>query len=460
MTSSTSNPEPLRPIDRAWLRMDEPDNLMIITGVMLFDSMDLATLRAVIERRLLRVERFRQRVVRQRGVDHWEDDPTFDIANHVLPLALPKPADQRALQAVVGDIMSQPLPADRPLWRFWMVEDYKGGNVLISRLHHAIGDGVALMMVLLSLTDLTPEAAAVGRAETEEDSPFASLFHASAEIRHRAADRAAEIMPEVVSLMRRSGAAMSKARSTAAMKLSTALGRLVLRPPDTRTLFKGPLQVAKCVTWSDEISLDEIKAIKDRIGGTVNDVLLTAMTGGLRRYLLHRGQAVPAGLGVRAAVPVSLRKIDQLADMGNRFGLVFVRLPVGIAEPRARLAELRRRMEALKGSYEAGVVLGFLHGMGRSPLVIQRLIERIFGLKATAVMTNVPGPRQPLYLSGRRIRDMLFWVPQSGRLGLGISILSYAGSVRLGVATDWGLIPDPEVIIEGFHAEVEALRAL
>ncbi|RMH15355.1 MAG: wax ester/triacylglycerol synthase family O-acyltransferase [Acidobacteria bacterium] len=457
-TPSTQPPavEPLRPVDRAWLRMDTPENLMIITGVMYFEpAMDLATLRRVLETRLLRVRRFRQRVVDGPGGRAcWQEDPAFDVGRHLRPLELPPPGDETALQSVVGELMAQPLPHDEPLWRFYLVERYKGGSVLISRLHHAIGDGVALMMVLLSLTDLEPRPG----AETE-DSPFSALMHDNHEVRHAAAERARDVLPEVIALMSRSRAAADRARAKLLLRLSADFGRLVARLPDPKTPFKGRLGVNKRVSWSQPVSLGDVRAIKNAVGGTVNDVLLTAMSGALRRYLQRRRHPVD-GLNLRAAMPVSLRKLDQLADLGNRFGLVFVSLPVGIDDPRARLAELKRRTEALKGSLEAAIALGFLHGMGHAPRAIQRLVERIFGSKATAVMTNVPGPRQTLYLGGRAIRDLLFWVPQSGRLGMGISILSYDGRVRLGIATDERLIPDPHAIADCFHHELDAMLEL
>jgi WS/DGAT/MGAT family acyltransferase len=312
------------------------------------------------------------------------------------------------------------------------------------------------MMVLLSLTDMQPPAE-VGESTP---SPFAALFDPIRAVRDQAVEQAREIMPEVIDLMSRvsgGGARPSKAKMAAG--ISGALATLTVRGADPKTPFKGPLVVEKRVAWSHLVTLDEIRKIKDELGGTINDILLTAMSGGLRHYLIGRNHTVD-GLDLRAAVPVSLRKLDQLADMGNRFGLVFLSLPVGIAEPRARLAELRRRMAVLKRSYEAPVVLGVLHSMGLAPLPVQRLVERIFGTKATAVMTNVPGPRKTLYLGGATIEDFFFWVPQSGRLGLGISILSYAGQVRLGLATDAGLVPDPHGIIDAFHRELDAMRVL
>jgi hypothetical protein len=166
-----------------------------------------------------------------------------------------------------------------------------------------------------------------------------------------------------------------------------------------------------------------------------------------------------AGVAIRASVPVNLRPLDQAHKLGNAFGLVFLTLPIGIADPARRVRAIKKEMDELKGSPEALVAFGLLSLMGLAPVEVEQLGLRFFGSKATAVLTNVPGPRQPLYMAGRKIDKVMFWVPQSGHLGLGISILSYNGGVMLGIATDAGLVPDPERIVENFKVEFEAMRA-
>jgi WS/DGAT/MGAT family acyltransferase len=198
--------------------------------------------------------------------------------------------------------------------------------------------------------------------------------------------------------------------------------------------------------------LPEIKLIGGELGGTLNDVLLTAMSGALRRYLLARGEKVE-GLNFRAIVPVDLRKPGTEKELGNKFGLVFLSLPVGVVDPDERLGELRRRMDSLKGSLEAPVAFGILNTIGVMPQSLQDIVVNIFGLKGTAVMTNVIGPREQLYLAGAPLDSLMFWVPQSGHLGLGVSILSYNGHVWMGTITDAGLVPDPDAIIDAFHTE-------
>lgn len=452
--------EPLSAVDHAWLRMDDPDNLMIINGCLVLDlNLSRERFKPILEKRLLPIRRFRQRILYHQGDPHWELDPGFDLDAHVLERDLPAPGDDGALRAVVSELMSQPLKLDRPLWRFHILHGYKdGGSVLMGRLHHSIGDGMALLLVLLSLTDRTGGSAQGTDLDDDPENPFIDLFRKSPRGAEAARELARQIMPDGMRLLEQSADAFKKMGPVVTSLASTgAFARLVARPADPRTAFKGPLGVAKRVAWSEPILVSDVKEVGQALGGTINDVLTSAMVGGLRRYLDRHGQRA-RGLSFRAAMPVNLRSIDKMSELGNRFGLIFLSLPVGIDDAVERLAELRRRSQALKRSAEPVVVYAILKLLGLVPLAVQRMVVKIFGTKATAVMTNVPGPREELYLGGRAIRELFFWVPQSGRLGLGISIISYAGHVRLGIASDAGLVPDPEVIVAGFHEEFEELR--
>ncbi len=455
------SPEPLSAVDRAWLRMDDPANLMMISGVLVFDGpLDVELLKRVLVRRLLPVKRFGERVVGLAAGDPAWQRVEVDLEAHVERLALPDPGGDRELEATVSGLMSRPLDPERPLWCFHVIDNYRGGSALVGRIHHAIGDGIALVLVLLSLADRSPElaTAAVENEHGASLNPFTALFthsdHDPAEVRAAAED----LMPEGMRLLLKPAEALAKTSAWArGLGSAEALSRLTARWPDPKTAFKGPLGVAKRAAWSPAIPLDEVREAAARLGATVNDVLLTAAAGGLHRYLARRG-AVARSLSFRAAVPVNLRSLEKMADLGNQFGLVFLSLPVGIADPWARLTELKRRMQALKRSAEPLVTFRVLEALGRVPLAVQQAVVKILATKATAVATSVPGPRHRLYLAGRAIQDIFFWVPQAGRVGLGISILSYAGRVRLGVGTDAGLVPDPETIVDGFMAELDALR--
>jgi diacylglycerol O-acyltransferase len=236
-----------------------------------------------------------------------------------------------------------------------------------------------------------------------------------------------------------------------------ALSKLLLIDPDPQTVLKGKCGVSKRTVWSEPIKLELVKAVGKVMGNTVNDVLVAAAVGALGRYMERRGGAVE-GVNIRAMVPVNLRPPDDLEKLGNRFGLVLLSLPVGIKDPLRRLQVLKRRMDAIKESPEAVVAFGILNAIGMTPVQIERILTNFFGAKTTHVMTNVPGPREVLYLAGKPLRGIMFWVPQPAQLGMGISILSYAGDVVVGVATDAGLVPDPETIIEDFDAVFEQMK--
>jgi WS/DGAT/MGAT family acyltransferase len=234
--------------------------------------------------------------------------------------------------------------------------------------------------------------------------------------------------------------------------------KLLLKGADSATRFKGHLKVAKRAAWSRPIRLDEVKAVGKTVGGTVNDVLLTAVSGALRRYLVRHGDRAD-GVEINAMVPVNLRPLSEADQLGNRFGLIYLALPVGEGDRAERLRLVKERMDEIKSSPQPFVTFQILNALGLAPVEVAALAVNMFGTKATAVMTNVIGPKQPLYFAGERIRTWLGWVPQSGRMGLGVSIFSYDGQVVVGVASDKGLVPDPESIATAFEEEFEALVA-
>jgi diacylglycerol O-acyltransferase len=465
MTANRIESESFSSVDTAWLHMDSPTNLAVITGVITFTgSMDIQRLKETLANRMLIHKRFLQRVrepTHGLGLPRWEHDPNFDIDQHIQTICLPEPADQDALQQLVGEMMGQPLDPNKPLWVFYVVENYVQGSALICRLHHCIADGLALVQVLLATTDLDPDTQWIGPLpvpEEEEDSLLEQLFRPAIRVARtigntwRIADHLVhEGFETLIHPARlRSAAHFSK-------DATLALGKLLLIPPDRRTGLRGKCGVAKRAVWSSYISLEEVKRIGHLMGGTVNDILLSALTGAFRRYLEDRGETID-GLNIRGVLPVNLRPPDELDQLGNRFGLVFLSLPVGARDPLKRLVTLKRRMNAIKDSPEAIVAFGILGAIGLSPTQVEDIIVSIFGMKGTAVITNVPGPRQPLYLAGQKIETLMVWVPTPANLAVGVSIISYAGQVILGVTTDEGLIPDPENILRSFYDEFDYLK--
>lgn len=457
--------QPMTHVDAAWLRMEDPTNLMMISGFFEFARpLDFERVRATIEHRLLRFRRFRQRIVNSRlplRTPYWEDDPRFSLDAHLHRIALPAPGDDTALKELVNHLASSPVDFTKPLWQLHVIENYKGGSLLFCRLHHCIADGIALMHVMLSLCDDRADAPWPEPLSEREHrrrqsalfrlvSPAATAFATTRKLGGLVLEEGREMVTNPVHLLERTRQATSFTRS---------LGRLVLLPPDPKTVFKGELGVSKHTAWSSELPLEEIKTIGRIMGATVNDVLMTLVSGALRRYLLQRGEQAD-GLDIRAMVPVNLRPPEQAFKLGNHFGLVVMALPIGIGDPLERLLVVKKRMDDLKNSPEAVVGFTILQAMGLAPAEIETLGVQFFAAKATLVLTNVPGPRQHLYFAGERIERVMFWVPQSGRMGMGVSLFSYAGNVVVGVITDARLVPDPERIVEELHAEFETMKVL
>lgn len=447
--------ERMASVDALWFHMEEPANLMMITAVLFFEGkVDFERLRDHTRTRLVdRYPRFRQRVVPGLlGAPQWEEAQDFDMDAHLLRLPVPAPGDRAAQEALVSEWMSTPLDRSRPLWQFHVLEGAQGGDILLARLHHCISDGIALARLLLSLTDgeATDAEAPRERARTPSSGLERWMRGARAvagtarTVLRKGAELAAE--PILAGDLVRQGALGA-----------AALGKLMVISPDPRTPLRGPLGTEKRAAWSSPIPLERVKVLGRALGGTVNDVLLAVLTGALRRYLASRN--VPPE-DLHALVPVNLRPLDEPIprDLGNRFGLVFLRLPVHIEEPRRRLAELSRRMGLVKKSPEAVVTFGALGLLGYTPAPVERAVVDAFGMKASLVATNVPGPRQPVSLAGVTLRELTFWVPQAGHLGLGVSLFSYAGQVTVGVASDVLRVPDPHVLIQAFHDELDALH--
>ena len=454
--------EAMSNVDAAWLRMEQPDNLMMVSGIMYFkNSVTREDLEQVILERFLKFRRFRQKALDSNPslkTPLWVEDPEFDLTYHLQQETLAEPGDQIVLQKRASQLMSTPLDFSRPLWQIHILDGCDGGNALMVRIHHCIADGIALISVLLSLTGKTKEESLVLN-QTISQAP--ARLSSSGNI-FKQASQALEatgkfLQNGLFETLTHPGKLFNYAKLGAQGAVTAA--KLVLKQPDPKTVFKGRLGVPKLAVWSKPLSLPDVKRIRRVTGGTVNDVLLAAMTGGLRRYMQGRGQKVD-GLDFRAAVPVNLRPPEKMNELGNQFGLVFLSLPVGLEDNLDRLFELKKRMDAIKKSPEAIIALGMLKAVGMTPSDIQRTVINVFGAKTTAVMTNVPGPREPLFLAGQELDTIMFWVPQSGRVGLGVSILSYAGQVRLGVTTDKGLVPDPEKIIEGFYHEFDDFMTL
>ena len=439
--------EPLSGLDNAWRRLSRPDNLVTITGVLLFaDRLPYDRLCDRLESRLLRFDRFRQHVggrTRRLLRPYWAPTEGFDVHNHVYDLALPEPADEAALQRFVGTILSRPLDESRPLWEVYLLDNAgpDGGNAAVVRIDHSVGDAFSLLSVMLGLVDEPEELEfpvdAVPRppAAPGSDRPVV--------------ERADEQLGQRVG-----GSGPLGTVRTAARLVGTARDLLTM-PDEPQTSLRGPLGPTKRVGWTRRFDLDRVKALGRAHDGTVNDVLLAVTAGAVRRLLEGRGEET-AGLELRWTVPVNLSSAAERADsLGNHLGLAFVPLPVGVHEFGARLEAVRERMDTRTAGMQAVVTATLLEIVGRLPAPVQSLGDRLFDRAATGIVTNVPGPTGAATLAGAEIRDMIFWVPQARDQGVGLSLVSYNGGVRVGVAGDANLLPDPDVVVEAFESELD-----
>ncbi len=446
--------EPLSGVDAAWLRMDDPTNLMTITGVLVLeDPMDVGTLKELLQERLLGFTRFRQRVRNVEDGPRWALDPNFDLDQHVRRSALPGEAGHAELKVRVSELMSVPLDRSKPLWHMELIEDYLGGSAVIVRLHHCIGDGIALVQVLLSLTDEHFDPSRFPETE-ESDSFLPGAVRGALKTVQGAVSAGSRLLAEgAESLLNPSHGFL---RAKQGMSLGAALSKFALLDADTETVFKGDLEVAQKATWSGPLDLTTVKRIAHTIDAKVNDVLLGAVAGALRHYLDAHDEPTE-GVMVRSLIPVNLRPLEKAFELGNRFGLVYLDLPVGLDDRLERVLAVKAQMDEMKGSSEAVAAFGVLEALGHFPAEVEEQAVRFFGSKASAVMTNVPGPQEQLHMKGCRVQNVMPWVPRAGRIGLGVSIFSYNGEVRIGVACDANLIPDPDTIIDGFEAEFDRL---
>ena len=454
-------------VDTAWLRMDNDVNLMMIVGVwLLTPAITLEALRERIGDKLLKYDRFRQRALSDSTGAMWEFDESFDLARHVLPVALDRAegeTERHALQRLCGQLATTPLDPSRPLWQFHLVESYEGGCALIARVHHCIGDGIALISVMMSITDggSDPPRRRRKAAASDDDGDWLtqSVLEPLTALTVKAigltGDGVAKGLDKVAHGRQSLAGGVDLART--GMQVLSDVAAMAMMPDDSPTRLKGRPVGHKVVAWSEPLSLDLVKAIGKGLNCSVNDVLLACAAGAIGHWLADQGEDT-AGKEIRAMVPVNLRPLDQAWKLGNRFGLAPLVLPIGIDNPVERVYAVRQRMNALKGSYQPLLAFGILALTGLFIKPVQDAVLGLFAKKTTAVMTNVPGPAVPLKLCGATLRQNMFWVPASGEVGVGLSILSYAGGVQFGRITDQRLCPEPQQIVDRFEPEFDKLQ--
>jgi diacylglycerol O-acyltransferase len=474
--------ERMSKVDTAFLRMDNDANLMQITGVwQLAPGVTYAAVCERLENTLIRYDRFRQCAREDTTGASWVADRSFELAHHVVLEKLPPSArghQERALQDCAAELAGQRLDRRRPLWKFHLIEDYTGpdgvrGSAMILRIHHCIADGIALIAVTMAMVDGgAPPSEPAGQDATPQGAqawivdalikPFTHLTVKALGAVGEGAARALDLLGHPVQGLEQGLEQGIKGSLDMARLLRQAMSdsaALALMPDDSKTRLKGKSSGIKKVAWCQPIPLDEVKAVGKALNCSLNDVLLSCVAGALGEYLKSYGDEV-SNQEIRAMVPVNLRPQEQSPPLGNHFGLAPLMLPIGMDNPVERLYEVRRRMAALKGSYQPLLAFGLLAAAGLLIKPAQELMLNIFSKKTTAVITNVPGPREKLKFCGATLEQSMFWVPQSGDVGLGVSILSYGGGVQFGVITDRALCPEPQRIIDEFVSEFARLSTV
>ena len=453
----------LNPLDAVFVDAEDADPhvSMAIASIAVFEGPvpSHEEFLAHIAGRLARVPRYRQKlrtVPFRLGRPVWVDDPDFDLRFHVRRTALPAPGGDRQLADLMARVMSQRLDRDHPLWEYWVVEGLAGGYwALISKVHHCFVDGVSGTDLYRVIFDFSPEGSPPAfdeRPLVPEPSPVELAVQAALDTVVLPAQEALELRGAVAdpqAAMRRAG---DMARAFA--NLTPALS------PATGSSLSGHIGRQRRYTWA-RASLDDVKTIKRALGGTVNDVVLAAISGGFRALLLARGEE-PGPHMVRSLVPVSVRAPGEENLYDNRVSALLADLPVHIADPVERLTAVQAELLALKTSNEA--ILGeALTSLGRyTPFPFASWLVRLgFELpqwEIVTVTTNVPGPRQPLYGMGRRIVEIIPYVPIATTLRTGVSIFTYCDNVMFGITGDFAANPDLDILARGIEEDLAELK--
>lgn len=419
MSKAHAAPAAMTRRDYAWHRMDTEKNLMVINSILLFEGpVDMERLVSTIAHRLPNYPRFTQKVVHKRGRPHWVEDHQFDINRHVELERIGHDVPHTGLHEHLTRLAHLPLDRDRPTWHMTVLDRVNGGHAIVFRVHHCITDGLGLVHVLNHLTD---DNGLHGKTPSPVGHPHRAVAH-----------------NKVCSAL---------VRGLSWLKIAAHVARLSILWPDAHSEFKAPMSGAKQLVWLPPLELERVRAMSKRMGVTLNDVWVAAVSGALRTYLAERGQR-PDGRALRAAVTFNLREKANAFQLGNEFGLVAVDLPTNVNEPTERLRLASGRMTAIKRSHQPRATMAFLSIAGCLPTALQHFALNLFTAKGSVVLTNIEGPASRRYLAGSRLTDLICWVPQAGKLGVGLAFISYAGQIQLALFVDTDLVPDPDRLMQ------------
>ena len=457
----------LSAMDRSFLIFEGPNTHMHVGGTMIFEAgplrtasggIDVDRVRAYIGSRLHLVPRYRQRLafVPIENAPVWVDDDHFNLGYHVRHTSLPRPGNERQLKQLCGQLMSQQLDRGKPLWEFWIVEGLEGGErfALVSKTHHCMVDGISGVDLLTALLRQTPDAVI-------EESPRWNRRRAPTTLQMLAdaVKRRARIPFKVAQTL---GGALQEPRRARRGFVETLSGVWqtvsVGLPPPADTPLNQPIGPHRRLDWL-MLDLADVKAVKNQLGGTVNDVILATVAGAVRRFLQQRRVNVNA-LEWRTVIPVNTRRPEEHGPMGNRVSAWLIALPIHERDPRRRLARVREVTASLKQSKQANGVEALIQlGDWTNPAAVDLGVRIISWLHPyNLIVTNVPGPQQPLYLLGAQALEGYPLVPLFENQCLGVAVFSYIGKVCVGVNADWDRVPDLRRFIDALRVSFDELR--
>lgn len=444
--------ERLGPQDAQFLYQETPTAHMHVGGLVVFDDTGFALedVMAHTDSRMALVPRFRQKLMwvpYGQGRPVWVDDADFDIRYHVRHTGLPRPGGERELLSLMGRIMSVPLDRKRPLWEMWIIDLPDGRRAMIHKTHHSMIDGMSGVDLASVLLDLTAEGQNLGAADFRpRPAPTKSQL-----LRETMVER----VTQPAEVWRGVRAATKGPRQFAARAREVGTGVM--------SFGKAPFQVAPKTSLSQRngqhrrfavvrTDLADVKAVKNRNGSTVNDVVLALVTGGLRHMLLGRGDVVD-GVVMRCSVPVSVRDESDRMSMGNKVAVMFAELPIGEADSDARLAHIQSHMGKAKEGKQALGAEAIMRLADYAPPTLLSLAGRVIANQwvMNLTVTNVPGPQFPLYFMGGKIHEIMPMVPLVGETNIGVACMSYDGALNFGLTGDWDAVPDLDMFAEGIE---------
>ncbi|MCH2170130.1 wax ester/triacylglycerol synthase family O-acyltransferase [Myxococcota bacterium] len=455
----------LTAMDNAFLILEKPEVQMHVASTMIFETGPLATtngginvesIKGMIRSSLHRIPRYRQRIqtIPLDGRAVWVDDPHFDLDYHIRHTALPKPGTPEQLKKLSARVMAQPLDRNRPLWETWIVEGLDGGKgfAMITKVHHCMIDGIAGVDLAFILLSTEPEPIEPSEAPRFMPRPVPTGTELLMDELGRRAQLPLRLMRGVQSFIDEA----DDLREEISVRAGALLQTLGAGLRTDATPLNGKLGPHRAFDWYD-IPLEEFRAIRKSWNCTINDVVLTIVTGAVREYFIHRS-VDPSRIDFKVSTPVSVRGGDEQGELGNRVSSWVLSLPISEHEPRKQLESIHSETSRLKQSRQALGVEMMMKVAEWTPATLLSLGAQSISGPINTIITNVPGPQVPLYCQGARLRGMYPLVPLMENLGLGIALISSAGTIHWGFNADPDVVPDLDVFVEKIKLATQRVR--